>query len=50
MFRHINSQVEEEKVGVCKQLMDFFTDCGVVELQEEEEELLRRSQRSDELL
>ena len=25
--RYINSQVEEEKVGVCKQLMDFFTVC-----------------------
>lgn len=25
--RYINSQVEEEKVEVCKQLMDFFTVC-----------------------
>lgn len=33
--RIINSQVEEEEVGVCKQLMDF-SQC--VEVQREEEE------------
>lgn len=27
VIRYINSQVEEEKVGVCKQLMNFFTVC-----------------------
>lgn len=26
-IRYINLQVEEEKGGVCKQLMDFFTVC-----------------------
>lgn len=36
--RYINSQVEEEKVGVYKQLMDFFYSLpGVTEHEEEEQ-------------
>ena len=37
MIRYINSQVEGEKVGVRKQLMDFYTVCLSVTEQEEEE-------------
>lgn len=38
MIRYINSQVEGEKVGVRKQLMDFYTVCLSVTEQEEEEQ------------
>lgn len=38
VIRYINSQAEEEKVGVCKQLMDFFHSLSRVTEQEEEEQ------------
>lgn len=42
MIRYINSRVEEEKVGVCKQLMDFFHSLSRVTEKEEEKKKKRR--------